>query len=206
MPLSNIAWADRLQFTIMAVPAVSIALLTLTHASRGPLPTATPKGWNNPFFGLRHNLDRTGIITEVDAKISYAGHGLFGISVMMLLFSGYLKKAAGPAPNYDMQNFLAMRSPKDGAMLSGSFSVALLPIRYLMISGGVMFMMNFFYQVHRVMPFGFPLPSGSLDSAAFIAMGLILVSGFILKKTWLDNIRDWPEKEIALEKQKMLAA
>ncbi len=131
----SIVWADLLQFTIMTVSAVIIAVLAMHHVSPAQLAAATPEGWSNPFFGMHLDLDWSAIIPDVNDKIASDGYGLFGIFVMMMLFSGYLKSAAGPAPNYDMQKILATRSPREGALMSGFVSVVLLPIRYLMITG-----------------------------------------------------------------------
>ena len=133
--MMSIVWADVLQFTIMAVSAVIIAILAMTHVSPEMLQAATPDGWENPFFGWTLNIDWTGIIDEVNTKIVSDGYSLFSIFFMMMLFKGVLVSLAGPAPNYDMQKILATKSPREAALMSAFVSIALNPIRYLMIAG-----------------------------------------------------------------------
>jgi SSS family solute:Na+ symporter len=131
----SIVWADVLQFTIMTLAAVVIAVIAMNQVSPEALASATPDGWANPFFGWNLTLDWSDIIPEVMDKVASDGFGLFGILIMMMVFKGMLVSAAGPAPNYDMQKILATRSPKEAAMMSGFVSVVLMPIRYLMIAG-----------------------------------------------------------------------
>lgn len=140
----SIVWADLLQFTIMAVAAVFIAYLAMNNVSHDQLANATPDGWSSPFFGWQLGLDWSETIAEVNQKITSDGYELFALFTMMLLFSGFLKSAAGPAPNYDMQKILATRSPKEAAWMSGFVSVVLMPIRYLMIAGFAVLALVFF--------------------------------------------------------------
>jgi Na+/proline symporter len=133
--MMSIVWADVLQFTIMAVSAVIIASLAIINVSPEALQAATPEGWANPFFGWTLNVDWSGIIDEVNTKIVSDGYSLFSIFFMMMLFKGVLVSLAGPAPNYDMQKILATKSPREAALMSGFVSIALNPIRYLMIAG-----------------------------------------------------------------------
>lgn len=135
--LPGIVWTDVLQFTIMTSSAVFVAILAMVLVSPEQVAAATPDGWMNPFFGWHLGLDWTAIRPAVQDKIATDGYSLFGVLVMMMIFSGVLKSAAGPAPSYDMQRILAARSPRDAAKLTGFVSVVLMPIRYLMIAGFV---------------------------------------------------------------------
>ncbi len=133
--MRSIVLADVLQFTIMTVSAVVVAVIAMTALAHTPL--VVPDGWMSPWFGWELDLDWTGIISEVNQKITDDQFGLFTIFFMMMLFKGILVSAAGPAPNYDMQKILATRSPREGALMSGFVSLVLAPARYLMIAGFV---------------------------------------------------------------------
>jgi Na+/proline symporter len=94
-----------------------------------------PPGWTNPFFGWNLNLNWSGIINDVNKKISSDGFSPFGFFFIMMLFKGVFASMAGPAPNYDMQKILSTRSPKEASKMTGFVSIILLPVRYSMIVG-----------------------------------------------------------------------
>jgi len=131
--MMSIVWADVIQYTLMAVSSILIGAIAMNAvASQG---INVPDGWLTPFFGARLDLDWTNIITEVNAKIASDGYSLFSIFFMMMVFKGVLVSLAGPAPTYDMQKILSTRSPREAALMSGSVSFILMPIRYFMIAG-----------------------------------------------------------------------
>lgn len=140
--MMSIVWTDVIQFILMAIAAIvigSIAMLSLADSS-----LAVPDGWLTPFFGARLDLDWTSIIPQVNEKIASDGFGLFSIFFMMMIFKGVLVSLAGPAPNYDMQKILSTRSPREAALMSGSVSLVLMPLRYFMIAGfAVLALLNF---------------------------------------------------------------
>ena len=144
--MSGIVWADLAQYTIMTVSATIIAVIAMVALSSQPL--NVPDGWMNPFFGGHLDLDWTGIINEVNDKITSDGYSLFSIFFMMMLFKGVLVSLAGPAPNYDMQKVLATKSPAEAAKMSGLVSIVLMPVRYLMITGFVVLAMLHYNQLH----------------------------------------------------------
>ncbi len=109
--MRSIVLADVLQFTIMTISAVVVAVIAMTALAHTPL--VVPDGWMSPWFGWELDLDWTGIIAEVNQKIAGDQFGLFTIFFMMMVFKGILVSAAGPAPNYDMQKILATRSPRE---------------------------------------------------------------------------------------------
>ncbi len=131
----SIVWTDILQFTVMAVASVIVAVIAMQHVDPAMLAALTPAGWDTPFFGWTLGLDWSGELAAFNGRIASDGYTLFGAFMMMLLFKGILVSAAGPAPNYDMQKILATRSPREAALMSGFVSVVLQPIRYLMIAG-----------------------------------------------------------------------
>ncbi len=144
--MSGIVWADLAQYAIMTVSAIIIAIIAMVALSSQPL--NVPDGWMNPFFGGHLNLDWTGIINEVNDKITSDGYSLFSIFFMMMLFKGVLVSLAGPAPNYDMQKVLATKSPAEAAKMSGLVSLVLMPVRYLMITGFVVLALLYYNQLH----------------------------------------------------------
>ncbi|OHB63367.1 MAG: sodium:solute symporter [Planctomycetes bacterium RBG_13_60_9] len=131
--MTSIVLADLVQYVIMTVAAVVIAGIAMHELSLHQL--AVPAGWSNPFFGWNLGLDWTGIVDEVNDKITSDQFSWFTIIMMLMLFKGIGASAAGPAPNYDMQKILATRSPREAAMMSGFVSVVLMPVRYLMVVG-----------------------------------------------------------------------
>ncbi len=146
--MSGIVWADVLQYVIMSVSAILIAIIAMKELGQQNL--NIPDGWMSPFFGRELNLDWSGIIAEVNEKIKSDGYSLFSVFFSMLLFKGILVSLAGPAPNYDMQKILSTRSPKEAAKMSGFVSVVLMPVRYLMIGGVAILGLLFFDQLDLV--------------------------------------------------------
>lgn len=131
--MSGIVWTDLLQYSIMTVSSIAIAVIA--WQAMGTHTLNVPDGWMNPFFGWNLDMDWTGIIDEVNIKILSDGYSLFTIFFMLMLFKGILASIAGPAPNYDMQKILSTKSPQEASKMSGFASIALMPTRYLMIGG-----------------------------------------------------------------------
>lgn len=131
----SIVWADVVQFTIMTVSALVIAVIAIMRVDSATLQSMVPAGWSSPFFGWELNLDWSNLLPAVMESIRADQYSLFTIFFMMLLFKGLFAAMAGPAPNYDMQKILSTRSPKEAALMSGSVSLVLLFPRYLMIAG-----------------------------------------------------------------------
>lgn len=146
--MRSIVLADVLQYTIMTVSAVVVAVIAMTALAHTPL--QVPDGWMSPWFGWHLDLDWSGIIAEVEQKIVEDQFGLFTIFFMMMVFKGVLASAAGPAPNYDMQKILATKSPREAALMSGFVSLVLAPSRYLMIGGFVVLGLLFYDRLDLV--------------------------------------------------------
>lgn len=131
--MMSIVWADVIQYSLMAISGIVIGVIAMNAvATHG---VNVPNGWMTPFFGQHLDLDWTNIIPEVNAKIESDGYSLFTIFFMMMLMKGLLVSFAGPAPTYDMQKILSAKSPREAALMSGSVSAILMPIRYFMIAG-----------------------------------------------------------------------
>ncbi|MCF4101179.1 Na+:solute symporter [Gillisia sp. M10.2A] len=131
--MSGIVWTDLLQYTIMTVSSIAIAVIAWQAMGENTL--NIPEGWLNPFFDWNLNMDWTGIVDEVNSKIASDGYSLFGIFFMLMVFKGILSSIAGPAPNYDMQKILSTKSPIEAAKMSAFSIAALIPTRYLMVGG-----------------------------------------------------------------------
>ncbi len=172
----SIVWADVIQYTIMTISAIVIAIIAMVTLSSQNL--IVPDGWMNPFFGLKLDLDWGNIIHEVNDVISKDGYSLFSVFFMMMLFKGILVSAAGPAPNYDMQKILATRSPKDAAKMSGSVSVILMPFRYLLIAGFVVLAILYYDKLDLIVggkiDFEQVLPSAMSEFVPVGLLGLLL--------------------------------
>ena len=131
--MSGIVWTDLLQYTVMTISSIAIAVIAWQAMGTNTLDV--PDGWMNPFFGWELNMDWSGIIDEVNTKVTSDGYTLFSIFFMLMLFKGILSSIAGPAPNYDMQKILSTKSPLEAAKMSAFSILALIPTRYLMVGG-----------------------------------------------------------------------
>ncbi|HRX92885.1 MAG TPA: Na+:solute symporter [Chitinophagaceae bacterium] len=143
--MRSIVLADVVQYLIMTVAAVAVAIIAMNELSGHTL--SVPDGWYNPFFGRNMGLDWSQIIADVNEKIKSDGFEPFSLFFTLMLIKGVLASLAGPAPNYDMQKLLSTRSPKDAAKMSGFVSVILLPTRYLMIIGFAVLGLLYFDQL-----------------------------------------------------------
>ncbi|MGC4102819.1 sodium:solute symporter family protein [Ferruginibacter sp.] len=131
--MHSIVLGDVIKYVIMTIGCIAIAAIAMRHLHGNNL--NVPKGWNDPFFGWKLDLNWKGIVDDAMKKIDSDGYGMFGIFFMMMLFKGVFASLAGPAPNYDMQKILSTRSPKDASKMTGFVSLILLPVRYSMIIG-----------------------------------------------------------------------
>lgn len=148
--MMSIVWADLVQYIIMAISGVVIGIIAMNALVANEL--LVPDNWLNPFFGWELNLDWTAIIPEVNQKIAEDGFSLFTILFMMMIFKGVLVSLAGPAPNYDMQKILSTKSEREAALMSGSVSLILMPIRYFMIAGFAVLGLLFYEQLDLMVP------------------------------------------------------
>ncbi len=131
----SVVATEVLQFLVMTVASIAVGIVAMNAVPPEALNTVIPNGWKELFFGWNLNLDWSGIMESVNAKIAEDGYELFMIFMMMVLFKGILVSAAGPAPNYDMQRILATKNPKEASKMSWLVSLVLFFPRYMMISG-----------------------------------------------------------------------
>lgn len=174
--MTSIVLADVVQYLIMTIASVVIAVIAMQAVANHPL--NVPQGWLNPFFGWTLDLDWSGIIQDVNDKIASDQFNLITIMMMLMLFKGVLASAAGPAPNYDMQKILATRSPREASLMSGFVSIVLMPVRYLMVAGfavlGVIYYDRLDLMAGGRLDFEQILPSAINEFAPVGVMGLLL--------------------------------
>jgi SSS family solute:Na+ symporter len=91
--MSSIVIADVVQYIIMTVAAIAIAVIAMVQLSAHEL--IVPSGWANPFFGSHMNIDWSNIILEVNDKIKADGYEPFGIFFTLMLIKGVLGSLAG---------------------------------------------------------------------------------------------------------------
>ncbi len=169
---------DILQYILMTISAIIIAVIAMDKVSPAMLNTAVPAGWQNILFGWHLNLDWTGIMNSVNAKIASDGYSLFTIFIMMALFKGLFVSLAGPVATQSLQKVLAAKNPKEAAMLNG-FSVIVVSIpRYLMIGGFTALALAFFSPQLKAMgskiDFELILPFAISNFVPVGLMGLLL--------------------------------
>lgn len=178
--MEGIVWADALQFTIMTISGITIAVTAINSVSPEMLAARVPAGWDTPFFGWELGLDWSHHLPALMDKISGDQYGLFAIFVMMMLFKGIFFSMAGPAPSYDMQKILACRNPREASLMSASVSVFLLFPRYLMIMGftvlAVVFFSDDFRQMGNAIDFETILPRAINQFSYAGLTGLLLAS------------------------------
>jgi SSS family solute:Na+ symporter len=150
--MHSIVLGDMIKYAIMTVACVAIAIIAMTHLNGHTL--NVPKGWGNPFFGWKLDLDWSKIAVDANKKIADDGFSLFSLFFGMMLLKGVFASLAGPAPNYDMQKVLSTRSPKDASKMTGFVSIILLPIRYSMVIGLTVLALLYYNQLYLKGPDG----------------------------------------------------
>jgi solute:Na+ symporter, SSS family len=150
--MHSIVVGDVIKYAVMTVACIAIGVIAMQHLNGHTL--NVPKGWSNPFFGTKLNLDWSAIAADANKKIAEDGFSLFGLFFMMMLFKGVFASLAGPAPNYDMQKILSTKSPKEASKMTGFVSIVLLPIRYTMITGLTVLALLYYNQLNLKGPDG----------------------------------------------------
>ncbi|MCD7973250.1 MAG: Na+:solute symporter [Candidatus Azobacteroides sp.] len=133
--MMSIVWADVAQYIIMAVAGIVVAIIAMLHLDIMEFSSWVPVDWYTAGFGWELEMNWTGKFSEFNDKIHSDGYQLFSLFFGMVLLKGVLASIAGPAPTYDMQKILSTRSPREASLMSGSVTVILMPVRYLMITG-----------------------------------------------------------------------
>lgn len=175
----SIVWTDVVQFTIMTIAGIIIAVIAMMKVSPDMLAAIVPEGWFSLMPEWKLDLNWQGAFQEVNDKILNDQYGLFTIFVMMMLFKGIFNSMAGPAPNYDMQKILSCRTPREASLMSGSVPVILLIPRYLMIMGFTVLALAYFPKLNLlnsngVIDFELILPNAINEFVPVGVTGLLL--------------------------------
>lgn len=131
----SVVLTDVLKYVIMAITSFIVGFIAISRTTAEQISAAVPDGWSSLWFGLRHDIDWTGLIDSLNGKMQEDKFGLFGIFFMMILFKGILASMAGPCPNYDMQRVLSCKSPREAALMSWFVSITQYVPRYMLITG-----------------------------------------------------------------------
>ncbi|UCG55751.1 MAG: Na+:solute symporter [Phycisphaerales bacterium] len=151
----SVVLTDLLQFGLLTVASVFIAAVAMDKVYPETLSKVVPEGWNKLMLSWRLNLDWTGLIDQLNAKIENDGFSLFGILIMMMLLKGLLVSMAGPTPGYGMQHVLSTRNPREAALENWWMSIVQLVPRFLMITGiAVLGLVYFSPQVNEMLDAG----------------------------------------------------
>lgn len=131
----SVVGTEVVQFVIMTISCLVIGYIAFTSVTAEQIAVATPENWNKLFFGMELDLDWTGYIDSVNAKIEKDGFSLFGFLFMMMIFKGIFASLAGPVPSYDMQRVLSTKNETEASKMSAFTIIVLFVPRYLMITG-----------------------------------------------------------------------
>ena len=131
----SVVLTDFVQFLLMALSSIFIAVIAVNTVSADSLNSLTPEGWQNILFGWNIDLNWNSLLPALNSKIADDGWANgFGLFFMLMFSKGILSSMAGAAPNYDMQRILAAKNPKEASLMSAIVSICLIP-RWILISG-----------------------------------------------------------------------
>ena len=151
----SVVLTDLLQFALLTIASIFIAIVAINKVSPEALSKVIPAGWNELMLGWKLNLDWSGLIDQLNNKISDDGFSFFGILIMMMLLKGLLVSMAGPTPGYGMQHVLSTRNPREAALENWWMSIVQLVPRFLMITGiAVLGLVYFSPQVNQMLSAG----------------------------------------------------
>jgi SSS family solute:Na+ symporter len=128
----SVVLTDVSQFLILTISCFVITYIAMTRVSPEMVAAMVPAGWGDLFFGWRLDLDWSQLIPVLNQNISKDGYSFFGLFFSGMVAKGILVSLAGPAPNFDMQRVLAVRSPREASLMNGIVSFCLMP-RWLMV-------------------------------------------------------------------------
>lgn len=131
----SVVITEVLQFVIMTIACIAVAVIAMNAVSPEMLAAATPEGWTSPFFGYEVGMDWSAILPSANQWMTGGDYSPFALFFLLMVFKGIMVSLAGPAPNYDMQRILSARTPKEAALMSAVVSVVLNPPRYLLVAG-----------------------------------------------------------------------
>jgi len=157
----SVVLTDVSQFLILTISCFVIAFIAMTRISPDMVAAMVPAGWGDLFFHWRLQLDWSQHLPVLNENIARDGYSLFGLFFTGMVAKGILVSLAGPAPNYDMQRILAVRSPREASFMNGIVSFCLVP-RWLMVGSmaiiGIVFLSPQFRATRGPIDFEMILP------------------------------------------------
>jgi solute:Na+ symporter, SSS family len=147
----SVVLTEVTQFTVLTLTALTIGVIAFIKVSPDMIAPNIPPGWMNPFFGLHHGINWTGILDSANTALQKDGNELFGVIFGLMFFKGVLASLAGPAPTYDMQRILATRNPREACLMNGWVTTVLMFPRYAMIAGITVLALGFCMPQMRAM-------------------------------------------------------
>ncbi|MBN2269618.1 MAG: Na+:solute symporter [Sedimentisphaerales bacterium] len=140
----SVVLTDLIQFALLTIASIAIAVIAIDKVGPEALSKVVPEGWNQLRFGLKLDLDWSGLIDQLNARITKDGYSWFGVVMMLMLLKGLLVSMAGPTPGYGMQHVLSTRSPREAALENWWMSIVQIFPRFLMITGVAVLGLVFF--------------------------------------------------------------
>ena len=149
--MKSIVWTDLTHYAVLVIISVVVATMAMNALGNSSLPV--PGGWDELSFGKDLGLDWSNLLPEAARKIADDNFTPFGYFFALMATKGILASLAGPMPNYDMQKILSTRSPREAALMSMFVNFALLPARYLLITGvTVLGLLHYQHTGFRMLP------------------------------------------------------
>lgn len=146
----SVVLTDFVQFLLMAVSSVVIAIVATQKVDANMIDQLTPNGWRD-VFSFQLALDWSPILPAMNDRIVEDGMAsMFALFFMLMVCKGVLVSMAGSAPNYDMQRILAAKNPREASLMSAIVSVCLVP-RWILIGGITLIGLAFVTPVFRTM-------------------------------------------------------
>jgi len=140
----SVVLTDLIQFALLTVASIFIAVIAMDKVTPEALSKVVPEGWNQLRFGLKLDMDWSGLIDQLNKRITDDGYSWFGIVMMLMLLKGLLVSMAGPTPGYGMQHALSTRNPREAALENWWMSIVQIFPRFLMITGVAVLGLVFF--------------------------------------------------------------
>ncbi len=131
----SVVATDVLQYGIMVISAMLIAIYTFVSVSDVELSQIISPQWKNIFFSWEMDTHWSGKYESFNNLIDTQGYKMFGAFIGMSLFKGFFASIAGPTPSYDLQRILSTKNVKEAAYMSGFTNLILFIPRYLLIGG-----------------------------------------------------------------------
>jgi len=140
----SVVLTDLIQFALLTIASIFIAVIAMDKVTPEALSKVVPEGWNQLRFGLKLDMDWSGLIDQLNKRIIDDGYSWFGIVMMLMLLKGLLVSMAGPTPGYGMQHALSTRNPREAALENWWMSIVQIFPRFLMITGVAVLGLVFF--------------------------------------------------------------